>query len=256
MISKYKKINFKGILLGSIIVVIIGGVAVGVNASKLNIDNTVKAQVSTFDNIASNNTADQTLSSNVNNTSNDNLNPGAPFSSDIIIYNSHVDEDYKSGINVTDIGALINDKLIKEGLSSNFIECKAPKEYTESYQNSRDLIKADVKDYSSNILLDIHRDAVDSIKCDKKKVTLVLAKNNPYYEENKIFAENLLKNINSSNEIKTEIISYNRGKLCFNQDLSKNALLINLGNNMSSDSDIEKCVNALVSALKEIQKDS
>ncbi|NFO14214.1 peptidase M56 [Clostridium botulinum] len=256
MISKYKKINFKGILLGSIIVVIIGGVAVGVNASKLNIDDAVKVQVSTLDNIDSNNTADQTLSTNANNISNDNSNSVAPFSSDIIIYNSHADEDYQSGINVTDIGALINDKLIKEGLSSNFIKCKAPKEYTESYKNSRDLIKADVKDYSSNILLDIHRDAVDSIKCDKKKITLVLAKNSPYYENNKVFAENLLKNIDSSNEIKIKIISYNRGKLCFNQDLSKNALLINLGNNMSSDSDIEKCVNVLVSALKKTQKNS
>ncbi|WP_252235789.1 stage II sporulation protein P [Clostridium sp. CH2] len=168
----YKKINFKGILLGSIIVVIIGGIAVGVNASKLNIDNTVKAQVSTLDNIASNNTADQTLSTNANNISNDNSNSVVSFSSDIIIYNSHVDEDYRSGINVTDIGALINDKLIKEGLSSNFIECKAPKEYTESYQNSRDLIKADVKDYSNNILLDIHRDAVNSTKCDTKKYNI------------------------------------------------------------------------------------
>ncbi|WP_252229824.1 MULTISPECIES: hypothetical protein [unclassified Clostridium] len=122
-----------GVLLSSIIVVIIGGIAVGVNASKLNIDNTVKAQVSTFDNIASNNTEDQTLSTNENNISNDNSNSVVLFSSDIIIYNSHVDEDYRSGINVTDIGALINDKLIKEGLSSNFIECKAPKKYTESY---------------------------------------------------------------------------------------------------------------------------
>lgn len=251
MISKYKKINFKGILLGTIIVVIIGLVAVKVNASKLNVDNIIKAQVSASDNIVNNNESDPKLLTTTNNISSDNAKPVEGLSSDIIIYNSHADEAYQSGISVTDVGALINDKLLNEGIKSEFIKCTVPKEYTESYQNSRDLIISNVKDYSNNILLDMHRDAVYGTQCDTRKITVVLAKNNPYYEKNKEFAEGLLQNINNSNEIKSEIISYNRGKLCFNQDLSKNSLLINLGNDMSNDSDIEACVNALVSALKE-----
>ncbi|MDR5586355.1 MULTISPECIES: hypothetical protein [Clostridium] len=33
-------------------------------------------------------------------------------------------------------------------------------------------MKADVKDYSNNILLDIHGDAVNSTKCDTKKYNI------------------------------------------------------------------------------------
>ena len=47
---------------------------------------------------------------------------------------------------------------------------------------------------------------------------------------------------------------YTNGISYFNQDLSNNSVLIEIGNNMSSDSDIEDCVNALVSALKNTQK--
>ncbi|OOM78576.1 stage II sporulation protein SpoIIP [Clostridium sp. BL-8] len=94
----------------------------------------------------------------------------------------------------------------------------------------------------------------DDSKSDKRKILLVLAENSPFYKENKKFAEDLSQNINNSNEIKSEILSYHRGQLCFNQDLSKNSLLIEIGNEMSNDSDIETCVNLLVSALKNTQK--
>lgn len=45
----------------------------------------------------------------------DNANSTLPFSSDIAIYNSHPDENYEfaSNVKVTDVAALINDKLVK-----------------------------------------------------------------------------------------------------------------------------------------------
>ncbi|WMJ79133.1 stage II sporulation protein P [Clostridium sp. MB40-C1] len=49
-----------------------------------------------------------------------------------------------------------------------------------------------------------------------------------------------------------EIFEYKKGNLYFNQDLSNHSLLIEIGNDKSSDDDIEKCTNALVSALKAI----
>lgn len=257
MISRYKKINFKGILLGTIIVVFIGGIGIEINASKSNIANAstlqTTAPVTTSNNIVSN-ASNETATTTIKKLPNDYTNPIAPFSSDIVIYNSHADEDYSSGIKVTDVGALINNKLVNEGLKSNFIKCTVPEKYSDSYQNSRNLITADVKNYSSTILLDIHRDISDNTKSDARKMIFVIAKNNPYYEESKKFAECLSQSINNSNQVKAEILSYNRGKLCFNQDLSKNSVLIDLGNNMSNDSDIETCVNALVSALKNTQK--
>ncbi|RII32979.1 peptidase M56 [Clostridium chromiireducens] len=258
MISRYKKINFKGILLGTIIVVFISSIGIEINTSKPSIANATTLQttapLATFNNIV-NNASNETTTTTIKKLPTDYTNPITPFSSDIVIYNSHADEDYPSGINVTDVGALINTKLVNEGLKSNFIKCTVPEKYADSYQNSRNLITADVKNYSSTILLDIHRDTSDDPKSNTRKILFAITKNNPYYEESKKFAECLSQNINNSNQVKTELVSYNRGQLCFNQDLSKNSVLIDIGNNMSNDSDIETCVNALVSALKKTQKD-
>ncbi|WP_242835923.1 M56 family metallopeptidase [Clostridium sp. DL-VIII] len=257
MISRYKKISFKGILLGTIIVVFIGGIGIEINASKPGITNTSVLQtpspITPSNNIV-NNTSNEKATANIKKSQADYTNSIAPFSSDIVIYNSHADEDYPSGINITDVGASINNKLVNEGLKSNFIKCTVPEEYADSYKNSRDLITTDVKNYSDTTLLDIHRYMSDDSKADKRKILLVLAENSPFYEENKKFAEELSQNINNSNEIKAEILSYHRGQLCFNQDLSKNSLLIEIGTEMSNDSDIETCVNSLVSALKNTQK--
>lgn len=257
MISKYKKINTKSIFLGVVIFIIIGGLGIVLNTSKVSNSRAaileVETPVTTSEGIA-NNRSNESLSNTIKSLANDSTNPIAPISSDIVIYNSHPDEEYLSGINVTDVGALINDKLVNEGLKSSFLKCAAPIEYSNSYENTRKLLTENVKDYSNTILLDIHRDEVSrDIKSDTRKILFAITKNNPYYEVSKKFAEYLSQNITNSNEIKTEIYSYERGKLAFNQDLSENSLLIELGNNMSNDSDIEACVNKLVSALKDIQ---
>lgn len=258
MISKYKKINIKSILLGTVVVIIIGVLGIVLNTSKVSIskDTTFQVQtpVTTSKSIV-NNTSNETLSTTIKKLPSDNIAPIVPFSSDIVIYNSHPDEDYPSGINVTDVSALINDKLIKEGLKSSFIKCKAPTEYINSYSTTRNLITENVKEYSNTILLDIHRDEVtENTKSDTRKILFALTKNNPHYEANKKFVDLLLENIKNSNQVEAKILSYNNGKSYFNQDLSNNSALIEIGNNMSSDSDIEDCVNALVSALKNIQK--
>lgn len=181
-----------------------------------------------------------------------------PFSSDIVIYNSHADENYASGMNVTDVGSQINDKLVKEGLKSSFIKFAPPTEYKKAYQSTRDVITKNVKDCNNTVLLDIHRDLADKNNLNTKRIIIELTKESPNYESNRKFASLLVKEIikASSNEIAPIISSeYKKGTLYFNQDLSKHSLLIEIGNDKSSDSDIEKCTNALVSALKNIQKD-
>ncbi|MCY6372151.1 stage II sporulation protein P [Clostridium ganghwense] len=174
-----------------------------------------------------------------------------PFSSDIVIYNSHAGENYPSGLKVTDVGVLINNKLVKEGLKSRFIKCNPPTEYAKAYKITHDLITKNVKNYSDTILLDIHRDTTENPKSDTKKIQLILAKGNPHYKENKKFADLLLAELRKSTEVKSDIFEFNGEVLSyFNQDLSNNSMLIEIGNDMSSDSDIEECINVLVSALK------
>lgn len=174
-------------------------------------------------------------------------------SPNIVIYNTHANEEYISGKKVTEVASLINDKLIKEGLNSSFIKCNPPEVYAKAYEVSRDVIMKNVENYSNTVLLDIHRDMTNNPKSDTKKILIELVEKNPHYEANKKFAENLLKEINKSQEVKCEIVLYDKGISYYNQDLSNNAILIELGNNKSSDSDIEKCINSIVSALKNIQ---
>lgn len=260
MISKYEKINIKNIILGCFAVIIIAGLGIAINVSNSssdkNISKTKMPLVPATATAAKNPVnSTETKASSIKALPSNNTNVTAPFASGIVIYNSHPDEAYPSGIKVTDVAALINNKLVKEGIKSSFIKCNPPSDYTKSYQATRDLITKNVGNYSTTMLLDIHRDiAANTKKGDTKKMLFILAKNNPHYDKNKQFTDMLIKNIKNSSQVRTDIYSYENRKDYFNQDLSMNSAFIEIGNDMSSDSDIEECINALVSALKNTQK--
>ena len=161
MISKYKKINIKNILLGAVIVFIIGGIGIVMNTSSIssakNISKAstlqVKTPVSTSKSSIKNTPSVISLS-NIKKSATDTTHPIVPFSANIVIYNSHPAEAYPSGIKVTDVGALISDKLVQEGFNSHFVKVNPPKDYNKSYQVTRDMITKNVKSYSNTILLD------------------------------------------------------------------------------------------------------
>lgn len=253
MISKYKKINIKGILLGAIVISIIGGLSVAVNASKINsYKNISKAETSSvIDKSKALDSSDVTVPTTIKRLPADDIKPFAPFSADIVIYSSHADETYKSGLKITDVCALINERLVKEGLNSRFIQSKPPTEYVKSYQSTRDLITKNVQNYSSTILLDIHRNIPKNNK--PNELLFTLSRKNPHYDKNIVFVNSLLKHIENSKQVKYNIVYYNFGTAYFNQDLSNNSVLIEIGNDESPDKDIENCVDALVSSLKNIK---
>lgn len=262
MISKYKKINIKGILLGTIVVIIIGILGIALNATNIssdkNIAKTKTMQIEkpvTPSKITVNNTSNEAASAAIKKSSNDNTNPIVPFSSDIVIYNSHPDEVYPSGMKVTDVGALLNDKLVSKGYNSHFIKIDPSTDYNKSYQISRNLIIKNVKSYSNTILLDIHRDITEKDKSNAKKIFFVLTDKSPYYKTNKKFVDSLMVNIKKESGIECKIYLYMFGISYYNQDLStNNSALIEIGNDKSSDGDIEACVNTLVSAIKSTKK--
>ena len=254
MISKYKKINPKNALLGVVVVVIVGTLGISMNTSKAIEDNNIPEAKTLSTDKSIVNTLNKKQPS-IEALPIDNSKDIVPFSSDIVIYNSHPKENYPSGIKVTDVGAAIEAKLMEEGISSRFIKGNPPTEYEKSYETTRDLITKNVKDYSDTILLDIHRSIGKSPYFDKKKISFILATDSPYYEENKKFVGILLESIRYSSKAELEVLFYDGEILSyFNQDLSKNSLLIEVGSNISSDSDIEECINTLVSALKNVQK--
>lgn len=180
------------------------------------------------------------------------LNSLEPFSSDIVIYNSHPSELYSSGITITEVGAKINENIVKDGLKSHFIK-NASLNYVGSYNRSREIITSKVKNYSNTVLLDIHRYTSGSVQSDTKMIKLVLAHANPHYDANKKFADQLYQEIKKCNNIKADLIINNQDNVTYNQDLSNKSVLIEVGNDKSSDIDISDCINAITTAIKNVQ---
>ncbi|WP_195266846.1 stage II sporulation protein P [Clostridium sp. 1001275B_160808_H3] len=200
-----------------------------------------------------NDASNATLLDTIKDVTSDNL--STPFSSDIVIYNSHPDENYESGIKVTDLGALINHELNTEGLNSSFISSQSNIEYISSYKISNESITENVPGYENTILLDIHRSSSDSFESDSKMITFVLAKDNPHFEENNKFAEQLVNEILKSDKVKASIYYYDitTEYLRRNQELSNNSVLVEIGTDKSNDNFIQECVDVLVGSLKNIK---
>lgn len=260
MISKYKKLSTRKILLGGMVAAAIGVLSIAINISNTSLHKTsskvVKAQTKAPKVVKQNIisiTSNENLSSDIKALKVNHANSTSPFSSDIVVYNSHPDENYRSmsNVKVTDVGALINDKLVKNGLNSRFINCAPPKDYFKSYQNSREAITRNVKNYRNAVLLDVHRDSGN--KVGSNTITFVLTRKSPYYEKNLRFVNCIADYIKHSSKIKTIIYYYDYGVLYYNQDLSNKSVLVEIGNELSNDNDIENCVNTFVSALKGIE---
>ncbi|MBU6135284.1 MULTISPECIES: stage II sporulation protein P [Clostridium] len=185
----------------------------------------------------------------------DNSNSTIPLSSDIVIYNSHPDEEYEFGVKVTDLGALINHKLNTEGLNSSFISSRSNIEYLNSYKISNESITQNASGYENAILLDIHRSNSGSFESNPEMITFVLAKDNQHFEENNKFAEQLINEILKSDKVKASIYYYDVTSeyLKLNQELSNNSLQVEIGTDKSDDNYIQECVDVLVSSLKNIK---
>lgn len=185
---------------------------------------------------------------------NEKTKPVSQISSDVVIYNTHANEAYQGGKKVTDVASELSKRLVKEGIKSSFVKCIEPKNYSKAYSNSRDVITKNVKNYSNSILLDIHRDVSNKKNNDPKKITIILAQSNPHYLENKKFATSLINEINKNKKVQAALVEYKNGILAFNQDLSNKAIVVELGNDKSSNNDIENAVNELTVAFKNIEK--
>lgn len=182
------------------------------------------------------------------------------YSSNIVIYNSEPYEMYSSGKKVTDIGNLLNNKLIEKGMHSSFIkntitnnnikDCFLPyKEYIKTYDVTRKLITQNVKNYNNSILLDLYRDKAHR---NKSNIKISLVKNNPHYAENKKFADSFAAQLTKLGD-QVIIDDYNLTSTYFNQDLSNRSIALGIGDINSSDTELEQLVNSVSVALQRIQ---
>lgn len=175
------------------------------------------------------------------------LNQGKP---EVLIYHTHTTESYypaekdsqDENLNVVGVGDVLA-KELEENYGVSVIHDKTmhSASYNDSYKRSRETVKKYINKYEDfKLVIDLHR---DSIPNDKKaavtkeingesiaKIMMVTTRNSPNYESAKNLAENFTAKANELFPgMARSVYTYNRGSGAFNQDLSKNSLLIETG---------------------------
>ena len=192
----------------------------------------------------------------------------------ILIYNTHDSEtyldnrfnDYNIVPDVKLASNLLEEELNDLGITT-YIEKtstisvlkKNNWNYSKSYQASRQLIEPLIKNNYYNLIIDLHRDSspinktyIEYQNKPYAKILFVIGKENTNYIENK----NLSQNLNIILEQKIPGIS--RGIIekegagvngIYNQDLSPNLLIIELGGQYNKIEDINNTIEILAEAI-------
>ena len=194
----------------------------------------------------------------------------------IYIYNTHESEKYyspfisdysitpdvrlasfilKDYLNDLNIDSFVQTKSIKEYLDKHSLD------YTGSYEASRIYMKEELKNHDYKILIDIHRDSAkkkytlyqkDSVSY--AKIMFVLATKHKNYKENEEFINNIINRLNKDYKglCRSTLI---RKDVIFNQDLSKNAVLIELGGVDNTLEEINNTLKVLSKVLSDYIKE-
>lgn len=180
---------------------------------------------------------------------------GEKTNSEVIIYNTHYDEEYDDGLTVVDSGELLAENMKLNGLDASFLKnVKETPNFNKTYELSRELIVEGVESYDEKMLVDIHRETYGEPDKHKREIVIILSESSPRYEANKSYATEL-NNYLTSKGVVSKIYEYKttgESGHNFNLDLSDRALSINVGSRTSSKEDLDFCVDNLSKALKEL----
>jgi len=193
----------------------------------------------------------------------------------VYIYNTHDMEAYSSSLiesynvryNVKMASYILSDYLKDLNIPS-YVEESSTTElvntmeiYENNYEASRDLIEKRQKEYPSiKYFIDIHRDAVDEqettkVEIDGKKYAMlmfVIGEENAGYQENLALAET----INSKLDPRlTKGIIKKSGEGVngiYNQDISKNAILVEVGSEENTIEEVDNSLEVLARTLMEV----
>ena len=197
----------------------------------------------------------------------------------LYIYNTHQLETYSSeGLtnnmvpNVMMAGSLLSEKLNKKGIKTIFEDTnlnefisKMGLPSNELYGGSRVFITNAKEKYNTlNYYIDLHRDSVDkdisTIVIDNKKyarILFVLGTTNKNYLENKKMMDKLNEIINNKYPKLSrgiyEVDIPDWGEI-YNQDLDKNAILIELGAKDNTMNEVINTIEVLSEAISEYIK--
>jgi stage II sporulation protein P len=191
---------------------------------------------------------------------------------EVLIYHTHTTESYKPGgpnsfddtQNVVSVGdALVNELQNGYGISAiNDRTVHDATAYTQSYSRSRVTLANYLKKYGNfKIIIDLHRDSVEdknaeTIKMNGENVAkfmMVMAKKNPHFAQNMKIANFL---VTESNKLfpgfcKGIDTGYNYGTGFFNQDMSNNAILVEVGADINTTTEADASAKYIARLIAE-----
>ena len=193
---------------------------------------------------------------------------------DVYIYNTHQTESYsyhrinEYNINETVLLAsyMLREKLRLKGINA-FVETTNIKEilnqnnwkYKQSYSASRILINAFLTNNNPKLIIDLHRDSgsyekttisIDNV--NYAKILFVVGKKNPGFESNYNIANKLNELIKNKNPLLSRGITLKDGPSVngiYNQDINPNMVLIEIGGEYNTISEVNNTLDILSAVL-------
>ncbi|HEX7064063.1 MAG TPA: stage II sporulation protein P [Bacillales bacterium] len=183
---------------------------------------------------------------------------------------SDPDLAYSSKVNMHDVAARLEKELENRGIGTIVNDHSVQKmvgdeglTYPQSYQVSRDVVAAALEKHPNvKLVFDLHRDAVLSkddrmVTINGKKyarVMFVLGERNPHYKENELMATTLHYMLEEEYPgLSRGVIgkSKNEGNGLYNQDLSKGAVLLEIGGVENTMKQVYHTMDALADIISE-----
>jgi stage II sporulation protein P len=179
----------------------------------------------------------------------------------VFIYSTHYNESYIDDKTVIDASYLLQSKLNEIGIIS-IVSQRSVKDYLkyndltfkDSYKATRSFVIDALEEYDSlELIIDLHRDATSKENStssldgtDYAKLMFVMNEN----YSNITLADKLNDIILSKKNITRGI--YHKKIDNFNQDLSDNVLLIEVGGNYNNFTEVENSISILALSIKEL----
>ena len=179
----------------------------------------------------------------------------------VYIYNTHYEEEY-SNTNVIEISKILNEKLNQIGINSIFEDTNY-NEYrivnkligVNNYVMLRKIIENNIKYNDISLIIDLHRDSINknesTIKINNKeyaKVLFVVDNSSKDYLKKQELANKLNKYLNNYKGLSRGV--YVKNGKGFNQDLSNNMILLELGGYQNTKDELINTINIIVDMIK------
>lgn len=186
----------------------------------------------------------------------------------VYIYNSHQTEGYLDNINVYDAAYMFKDALVLNNLdvtveNGNINEFLIANnmDYSYSYVASRYFIEENIHNNNYSLIIDLHRDALNRedsiINIDGKtyaRILFVVGREHDNYQDNLNLANDLHQKISAKYPNLSRGVMLKSGpgvNGLYNQDLSLNMILLELGGNNNYKEEITNTINLLAPMLGE-----